>query len=192
MPSQLSLASLIPITIFACSFFARAVPAHRLDVRTPPGFDLGSAMKSVYGDCNPITRSCTVTTPEGAARKSSYFTTKQVIVRPFFATTLDDASPRKIFLLTYATPLGQDFGCHACAPLIAAFVFSFGQSRWAVTASSNASVVFGQWGHPPDASKVKIGPHRYGVELKDTYSDKVSTRRRSLCSCRGRALLGQL
>lgn len=126
-------------------------------------------MEEIYGNYNPSTGSATAPTPKGAAGESSYFTTEQVNVHPFFTSPVP-GNPRKIFLLTYAAPIGQDFGCHMCAPLIGAFEFSFRQARWTVTASSKAALVFGQWGHPPGASKLKIGPHRYGIELEDTYS----------------------
>ena len=171
MPSRLPLVSLISIGVLVCSSLGRAAPVPRLRLRVPRGFDLAGAMKSIYGNYNPIANSSTALTPEGAADESSFFTGKQVTVRPFFATTVEEGGQRKVFLLTYATPLGQgDFDCHACAPLLGAFAFSAEKSGWTLTASSKAATIFGQWGHPADASLIRIGPDRHGVKLEETVS----------------------
>lgn len=98
----------------------------------------------------------------------------EITVKPFFSQAALDAGSEKVFFLTYAVPQGkpddvETFGCHACAPLIGATLFSRKDGKWIVESSNPSVMLYGQFGEPPEAKMIKIGPNRTGVELNLTY-----------------------
>lgn len=176
---SLALPILVVASLFSGAFhepFKQDQPHYKLTL--PDGFGLAEAMSRLYGNYDAAKSVSTASTPPDVPQPSSYFgSSSHIRVRSFFATTVDEKGEKRLFLLTYGTPAEEhlDFGCHACAPLVSAFEFSFYKGQWTLTASCKNPLVFGQWGFPPDASVLKIGPGSWAVKFEDHYSGQGET-----------------
>lgn len=131
----------------------------------PADFSLPEAMKALYGNYD-------------AAKKTSTFRlTKKfpntffdkpgkVEVHEFLAAGAMDSGAIKVFVLTYAVPAAApEFSCHACAPVIGAAIFAKKGDAWAVESAEKAYDVLGNFGGPPQASVISVGPDRGAFEL---------------------------
>jgi hypothetical protein len=143
--------------------------------RIPSDFSLPNAMKSLYGNFDPPANVSVSTLPTTGAKSSYFDPGLEINVRPFWVIGAKESGTTKVFLLTYATPDAKSFGCHACAPLIDMAVFVRAKSEWSVESVGKAIVVFGQWGYPPDARSLRIGPGRIGIELRFTHKGQGET-----------------
>jgi hypothetical protein len=131
----------------------------------PADFDLAEAMTSLYGNFDLPTQTSVSTLPPG---KNSHYSINKPVpfqTRPFFVAYTNDAGASKVFLATYSDALGR---CHACQTLIAVAAFVQTLGHWTIESSTKSPVFFGDWGQPPSARLLPIGPHHVGVELQFT------------------------
>lgn len=75
----------------------------------------------------------------------------------------------KRLLVLSSVPNEGDYSCHACGVLISAFVFRKDSNGWFVDSENPYLVVAGSFGTSPEAALAKIGPDRYGFNLKSDY-----------------------
>jgi hypothetical protein len=135
------------------------------DGQIPADFSVPEAMKSFYGNFDPSMQSSVSAVAAGAEENTFFKGAKGIEVRPYFVAMAKDSGASKVFLSTYAGPLGQGYGCHGCAPLIGMAEFAKVNAGWSVESSTKAAVFFGEWGQPPETHILRIGPERVGVEL---------------------------
>jgi Bacterial Ig-like domain (group 2) len=134
--------------------------------RIPTDFDVANAMKSLYGNFDPSTQSSVSDLPAGAQQDSFFKTAAGIEARAFFTAGVEESGVGKVFLGTYAGPLGEGYVCHGCPPLIGMAVFVKTNAGWVVESSTKTAVFSGAWGKPPDAHILRIGPDHFGVELQ--------------------------
>lgn len=150
----------------AATFLQKAVPASDLQQNLPADFNLAAAMKMLYGNYDPLAHTSTFRMSRGYSH-TFFDKPGKVDARAFLAAGAADSGTTKVFVLTAAVPHGSpEFDCHACAPLIGAAVFAKNGGGWAVEASNKEVDVIGNWGGPPSAEMVRVGPDRAGFELK--------------------------
>ena len=115
----------------------------------PPDFTLANAMSLLYGNFDGEAKS---SVSEG---NETY---------PFFIGQVMESGVSKIFLGTYNSSEGV---CHGCAAQIGMVVLVRSNGAWLVESSTKAPVDDGEYGEPSiDAHILRIGPDRFGVELK--------------------------
>lgn len=89
-------------------------------------------------------------------REAKEFYIKTVLISPFQQAGVD-----KQLLITAATP--PEHTCHACAPIIGAFVFKKSGNDWELETEQKYVVELGSYGTAPDAKLTKIGKDTYGA-----------------------------
>jgi hypothetical protein len=133
----------------------------------PEDFKLPDAMKTLYGNYDPLAHTSTFrltkTFPHSFFDKPG-----KVDARAFLTTGAKDTGAMKVFVLTFGVPHGSpEFDCHACAPVIGAAVFAKKDGgAWAVESANKEFDMLGNWGGPPGAEIVRVGPDRLAFELK--------------------------
>jgi hypothetical protein len=172
------------ILILLCVFdpaTADGRAAHQLDI--PSGFDLPAAMQSLFDNYNAESKSSKYDVPQTTLfdlDHSGFERGDDIIVRPFWISSIEELRRRKVVLLAYAVPDVQNyeplfegdspFSCHVCAPLIGAFIFSHEEGQWRVENSRTVVTQAGGWGKPPeDVRIVKIGPNRIAISIRDNF-----------------------
>jgi len=150
----------------AATFFQKAAPSAVSQQSVPADFDLARAMKLLYGNYDPLAHTSTFRLTKSYPH-TFFDKPGKVDARAFLTVGASDGGAMKVFLLTAAVPHGSpEFDCHACAPVIGAAVFAKNGAGWAVEASNREFDVIGNWGGPPTAEIVRLGPERMGFELK--------------------------
>src|SRR5271154_4283609 len=150
----------------AATFFQKAAPSAVSQQSVPADFDLARAMKLLYGNYDPLAHTSTFRLTKSYPH-TFFDKPGKVDARAFLTVGASDGGAMKVFLLTAAVPHGSpEFDCHACAPVIGAAVFAKNGAGWAVEASNREFDVIGNWGGPPAAEIVRLGPERMGFELK--------------------------
>lgn len=89
-----------------------------------------------------------------------------VLFQPF-----TEQNKHKIFLLTQTRSTDVPYDCHACAPLLSAFVFAKKHiwSSWQLEAQNRFLTYADEYGTPPVAKLIRIGADKYGLLLNHTY-----------------------
>jgi hypothetical protein len=139
--------------------------------QAPPSevFDTQVAMRTMFGNFDPVIKSSLSQVPAGAATSSSNFVVNDAIrVRPFFVQELNEKGVRKVYLLTWAKPAGQPFDCKGCAPLISAAVFIRDSEGWKPESIGRGILAYGDFGKPPEGSLIEIGPQTHAFLLRVT------------------------
>lgn len=82
-----------------------------------------------------------------------------------------EQNTHKIFLLTQTRSIDVPYDCHACAPLLSAFVLvkKHFWSSWQLEAQNRFLTYADEYGTPPTAKLIRIGSDKYGLLLKHTY-----------------------
>jgi Bacterial Ig-like domain (group 2) len=132
----------------------------------PADFSVADAMRSLYGNFDSPTQASISSLPAGAEENSFFERAKEIEVHPFFIAGVKDSGVNRVFLGTYAGPLGEGFACHGCAPLIGMAAFARTSASWVVESSTKSALFSGQWGEPPGAHILRIGPEHIGVKLE--------------------------
>lgn len=139
-------------------------------------FDTQVAMRTMFGNFDPVIKSSLSQVPAGASDSNSNFTPNEEIrVRPFFVQDVNENGVRKVYLLTWAKPAGQPFDCKGCAPLISAAVFIHGPDGWKPESLGRAVLAYGDFGKPPEARLVEIGPQTHAFLLRVTSVQEQTT-----------------
>jgi hypothetical protein len=78
---------------------------------------------------------------------------------------------QKKILLTQTRSMDVPYDCHACAPLLSAFVFSKKHfwNSWQLEAQNRFLTYADEYGTPPITTLIHIGPDKRGLLLKHTY-----------------------
>jgi len=119
----------------------------------PPDFTLANTMTLLYGNFNVETKS---SIPATVSEKNETY--------PFFIGQVMESGVSKIFFGTYNSSEGV---CHGCSAQLNMVVLVRSNGGWVVESSTKAPVNGGEYGEPSiDAHIVRIGPDRFGVELK--------------------------
>jgi len=82
----------------------------------------------------------------------------------------EDNGIKKFLLLTKSIPVGAPFGCHACAPLIGAAIFSKKNNFWKVESQNKFLLYAGEYGQAPLA-KLILNKSRPTIELQIEYHE---------------------
>jgi hypothetical protein len=131
-------------------------------------FGVEQAMKIFYGNYDRDRKVSAASLPR---EKSSFPSAgeEQMTIRSLFSASSTDAGMPYFVLLTYAVPSNdEEYGCHACAPIIGMAVFSLQRSRWTLEASNRAVTVAGSFGQPPkDVELIQIGTNHPAVKIVD-------------------------
>lgn len=134
---------------------------------TPEAFDLAQAMKMFYGNYDARNQTSTAVLPQWEGSLSAgEKREKQMTVKPLFNTFSSDAGAPSFVLVTYAN--APNCVSHACAPTIGMAVFTQQGAKWAMDESNRAVTYLGEWGNPPSAVLVQVGPSHYAVEISAT------------------------
>jgi hypothetical protein len=140
----------------------------------PPGLDVASAMNALYGNFDKVEQVSFVAKRPSGTFVSSLFHEGSVFATPLYGRIVQAIGGEEFIFLTYSVPTLQvdgSFHCHGCAPLIGMAVFNKSGDHWKIEAFSDPVIDAGEFGNPPeDIRTVKIGPGRWGVEIKDTGS----------------------
>lgn len=75
----------------------------------------------------------------------------------------------KHFVLTWTKPVGENYDCHVCLPLLSAAVFSRRNSQWSIESKEKYLILGASFGQKPRCQLVKIGPEKFGIVMH--YSD---------------------
>jgi hypothetical protein len=139
-------------------------------------WDIANAMKLVYGSYDPVNRMAFWSDPNPPADKHFDFHSDQggtvqfVLDAPF-----EDGTAQKHFVVTATSPADEDFGCHACSPLLGAFVFAHSETGWVIESQERFLLQAGGWGKPPSAELVRLADGHYGVKFTDTFTGQGET-----------------
>jgi hypothetical protein len=138
----------------------------------PADFAVPEAMKALYGNYDAATKSSSFKLARGFP--NTFFDKPgKVAASAFLAAGVTDSGATKVFLLTYAVPFrAPAFDCHACAPVIGVAVFAKKGAAWVVESANKAFSVLGNWGGPPNAEVLRIGPDRGAFELTPGNTDQ--------------------
>jgi hypothetical protein len=100
-----------------------------------------------------------------------FWTNKQGIVKSVLFEPYIEQGSKKIFLLTYTKTTDISYDCHACPPLLSAFIFVKKHlwSTWTLEAENRILMYSDEYGTPPEAKLIKIGNDKYGLLLEHTY-----------------------
>jgi len=142
-------------------------------------FDVATAMRELYSNFDPKTKSSVFEVPEGAILDGTFFHVgDEVVAVPLRTLATFEGGKRKMILLTYAVPKASfgvpdrlnTFDCHACAPIIGAAAFVPAPAGWRMESFCTVVAYGGGFGQPPNEFRiVPIGEHRIGIEMTDRY-----------------------
>lgn len=78
----------------------------------------------------------------------------------------------KTYVVTSAVPAQEphEYECHMCAPSVGVGIFVWHNGRWKLANANVAAGFYGEYGGPPIAGLVAIGPERHGIVLWAGYS----------------------
>lgn len=128
----------------------------------PGPFRVAQAMELMFGNFDPSTGSSRW---DNIHKHAPQFAENSGEVNPFFDAAYNESGLAKHVILTVA-----DGGhCHACTPLISAFVFVERGGNWFPEIEQYNLRTEGSWGKPPEAKILKIGPDLYGISLSTGY-----------------------
>lgn len=138
----------------------------------PVDFDLGAAMKALYGNYDPDWRASTITLDNRDDGAGPY------AVLAFYLYEYNDSGKRYVLMATDAIPardgvttaVNGGFDCHACQPLVGAALFLKKGPKWEIEASEVPNILDGFSGGPPDGDFFQFGPHHVGLRLLSGYS----------------------
>ncbi len=177
MTTRFMIPALVFLMVFAlgCHREARA-PAPVTDV-----FDTQVAMRTMFGNFDPVIKSSLSQVPPDVSATSPNFQQGgEIRVRPFFVQEVNENGIRRVYIVTWAKPAGQPFDCKGCAPLISAAVFTPSPAGWKPESLGRAVLTFGDFGKPPEARLLQIGPHAHAFLLKVTSMQERTTVAESL------------
>lgn len=82
-----------------------------------------------------------------------------------------EQNEHKMFLLTQTRSIDVPYDCHACAPLLSAFVLvkKHFWNSWQLEAQNQFLTYADEYGTPPTAKLIHIGADKYGLLLKHTH-----------------------
>jgi len=127
-------------------------------------------MKLVYGAYDQVSGTALWSDPNPPADKHFDFHSEQggtvqlVLDAPFV-----DGTTQKRFVVTATSPAGEDFSCHACRPLLGAFVFTHSESGWVIESQERFLLEEGEWGKPPKTELVRLEDGHSGVKVTADY-----------------------
>lgn len=144
-------------------------------------FDTQVAMRTMFGNFDPVIKSSLSQVPPGVSDSSPNFEQGgEIRVRPFFVQEVNENGVRRVYIVTWAKPAGQPFDCKGCAPLISAAVFAPGPEGWKPESIGRAVLTFGDFGKPPEASLLQIGTQARAIMLRVTSVQERTTVAESL------------
>jgi hypothetical protein len=159
----------IPAFLFLAMF---GLACHRAEPAPAPVtdvFDTQVAMRIMFGNFDPVIKSSLSQVPPDVSATSPNFQMGgEIRVRPFFVQEVNENGVRRVYIVTWAKPAGQPFDCKGCAPLISAAVFTPGPEGWKPESIGRAVLTFGDFGRPPEASLLEIGPQAHAFLLRVT------------------------
>jgi hypothetical protein len=167
------------ITIFG-TLIALGCARQQSKPAQPRAFESTEAMRTLFGNFDPVIKASLYRVPEGAVKDPNFADKDEIRSRPFFTQETNENGVRKYYMLTWAKPAGQPFDCKGCAPLISAAVFVPSPNGWKIESVSRAAIVFGDFGRPPEAQLVQLGPDRHALLLRVTTSLAQTTTQEAL------------
>ncbi|MBI4853388.1 MAG: hypothetical protein HY819_16465 [Acidobacteria bacterium] len=92
---------------------------------------------------------------------SSLKEAKEFYVTALLTSPFKEEGSDKQILITAAAP--PEHTCHACAPIIGAFIFKKNTQGWELELKQHYVTELGSYGAPPDGKLVQIGKDNFGV-----------------------------
>ena len=165
---------LLSLFVVSCARHQEAKPSG------PGAFDAGFAMRTLFGNFDPVRKISFYRVPTGASQDPNFGDKDEIHAHLFFTQEVTENGTRKVYVLTWAKPAGQPFDCRGCSPLISAAVFAAGEQSWTVESVGRAALTFGDFGKPPQAKLLEIGPEHHGFLLRVTSTQANTTTREAL------------
>lgn len=133
------------------------------------------AMRILFANFDSVIKASLYRVPDGAVQDPNFVGKDEIRARSFFIQDITENGIHKYYMLAWAKPAGQPFDCKGCAPVISAAVFVPGNNGWQLESVNRAAIVFGDFGKPPEAQLVNIGPQLHGFLLRYTTSVSKTT-----------------
>jgi hypothetical protein len=167
--------------LFVGTFFvAGCARRESTKVAVPATFDSTTAMRILFGNYDPVIKASLYRVPYGAVQDPNFADKDELRARSFFVQDTTENGVHKYYVLSWAKPAGQPFDCKGCAPLISAGVFVSGSNGWQLESVGRAAIVFGDFGKPPEAQLVQIGPQHHAFLLRSTSTQSQTTTTQAL------------
>jgi len=123
-------------------------------------FEIGKAMVLVFGNYSPESKTSSW---DDLAEYGQQLSAKSGTVSVILDAPVQEAGITKHIVFTSTVPMGTPFSCHACSPLISGFVFVNKVGKWSVENDQRDLSLGAEWGQPPQARIIRLGPDRFGV-----------------------------
>jgi hypothetical protein len=146
----------------------------------PEPFDTTKAMRLLFGNYDSVIKASLYRVPHGTVQDPNFADKDEIRARPFFVQNTTENGVHKYYVLAWAKPAGQPFDCQGCAPLISAAVIVPGSDGWQLESVGRAAIVFGDFGKPPEAELVEVGPQQHAFLLRSITSQAKTTANEAL------------
>ncbi len=83
---------------------------------------------------------------------------------------LGTGEDRRLFVLTTLDPYQGMNDCHSCGPATGVGIFKEEGGLWRLESASSFATTDGESGYPPDVRFMRVGPHRFGVLVDQTFT----------------------
>jgi len=170
------------ISVLVCGTLFLAGCARHAETKVPgPGpFDITNAMRILFGNYDSVIKASLYRVPQGTVQDPNFADKNEIRARSFFVQDTTENGVHKYYVLTWAKPAGQPFDCQGCAPLISAAVFVPSSNGWQLESVGRAAIVFGDFGKPPEAQLVQVGPQHHAFLLRSTTNQAKTTTSQAL------------
>ncbi len=168
MSGGLPMRKLIAILVFGMLLTAGCASHQATKVAELGAFDTRAAMRTLFANFDTVIRASLYRVPKGIVQDPNFANKDEIRARSFFVQDTAENGIHKYYMLAWAKPAGQPFDCQGCAPVISAAVFVPGNNGWQLESVSRAAIVFGDFGKPPEAQLVQVGPQHHAFLLRYT------------------------
>lgn len=172
--------TVITVLIGGTLFLAACTRHDQTKVAGPGPFDTTKAMRILFGNYDSVIKASLYRVPRGAVQDPNFADKDEIRARSFFVQDTTENGVHKYYVLAWAKPAGQPFDCRGCAPLISAAVFVAGNNGWQLESVGRATIVFGDFGKPPEAQLVQVGPQHHAFLLRSTTTQAETTTNEAL------------
>lgn len=165
---------LLAVATAACGGGSSSRDAQATTTQAPPApagrsisgpFDPAKALQLIYGAYDPQSRSA-AWTPSVAEVKQHELKDTAFDPGPTPVTVLStyefvQQGVEHRLMVTKAAP--PNFDCHACAPLLGAFLFKRAGEAWVIAIETPIITAIGAWGEPPEIELARVGADHQGL-----------------------------
>ena len=130
-------------------------------------FTIQGALQALYGNYDPQSHSALwneIAVPD-RPEFSNFRGVSHGTVGVAFDATYRELGIDKHIFVTLTKPLGNDYDCHVCEPLLGAVVFSKRADKWSIESEEKYLILGAGFGQRPRCQLVKVGPDKFGVMM---------------------------